>query len=146
MRYVTAALAFAMLAACGKASDKATADSASARLADSGMAGMHMTGMPSQGAGSGAMMQQMQANMQMMQGMSPDSMRMMMQIHQQMGDSMLAKMSKEMTDMKMPADARFTALMDSVKADMAAMPAHHDRMARLMGMHQTMMAHKPPPA
>jgi hypothetical protein len=74
-----------------------------------------------------------------------------------MADSMLAQMSKEISDMKMPADARWSALMDSVRremprmpamsaSDMAkAMPAHHGRMTRLMDMYQEMVQRKPPP-
>ncbi|HEU4751845.1 MAG TPA: hypothetical protein VFU47_01975, partial [Armatimonadota bacterium] len=64
---------------------------------------------------------------------------------------MLARMDKQRRGMNMAADPRWNALEDSLRHDLtrmsgmsatelkASMPAHHERMARLMKMHQEMM-------
>ncbi|MBW3631273.1 MAG: hypothetical protein KY464_18570, partial [Gemmatimonadetes bacterium] len=90
--------------------------------------------------------------MQMMHGMSPDSMRAVMPQHRQMAANMLAQMNRDMQQMNMPGDASWTATVDSLRQDLtrlpemgaqelgAFMPAHHARMTRLRDMHRTMMA------
>ncbi len=125
-----------------------------------GMGGMNgMNGMPAmggmQGMGGGGMMAQMtpqmMTHMRMMQGASADSMAAMMPMHRQMMANMLARMNGEMRGMHMPADARWTATADSLRQDLvrmpelsapelkAMMPAHLERMKRLMEMHRGMM-------
>lgn len=119
-----------------------------------GMEGMEgMQGMS--GMQDGAMMTQMMSHMQMMQGTSADSMMAMMPAHRQMAANMLAQMNREMRDMGMAADSQWNATVDSLRSDLThmpemsgtelrtLMPAHHDRMMRLMEMHRTMMSKMP---
>lgn len=114
-----------------------------------GMEGMvRMEGMP--GGGSGTM-ERMGAHMRMMQGMSGDSVQAMLPMHRQMVANMIASMNREMRDMNMPADAAWSATVDSLRSDLVAMPemdaaelealmpAHHRRAMRLMEMHGEMM-------
>ena len=155
MRRLKIVLGLAAISGCGKANDQA-ADHTAARSPDSAMAGMPMQGMPSRAAGSAAMIEEMRKHIRVMQEVSADSMRAAMPMHRAMMDSMLAQMTKEMSEMKMPADAHWSALMDSVRHDMATMPAmdssvfakavpaHHARLMRLMDTHHDMMQHKPP--
>lgn len=113
--------------------------------ADSGGAGgmMGMSGMTS-------MMGDMQKQMDGMMKATPEQMKAMMPAHRQMAANMLAGMNAEMRKMNMGGDAAWTATVDSVRNDlrhmpdlngremMAAMPAHHARMKRIMTMHQAM--------
>jgi hypothetical protein len=106
-----------------------------------GMAGMQSAGM----------MQDMTSHMQMMQGVSADSMMTLMPAHRQMGENMLEQMDDEMRGMNMQPDAQWNATADSVRQDMmrmpdmsvaelqAFMPDHRARMMRLMDMHRSMM-------
>ena len=111
-----------------------------------------MGGMPGMGdMQSGAMMTEMISHMNMMQGVSGDSMNAMMPMHRQMAANMLAQMSREMQSMNTTGDSSWTATADSVRADLtrmpemtpaelqAMMPGHHSRMMRLMDAHQAMM-------
>ncbi len=96
-------------------------------------------------------MDQMMEQMNMMQGLSGDSMKAMVPMHRQMAANMLAQMSREMREMNMTGDTSWTATVDSVRADLmgmpdmspaelqAMMPEHHRRMQRLMEAHQAMM-------
>lgn len=119
-----------------------------------GMAGMSgdsggMTGMNGMGGMSG-MMGGMQKQMDAMMKISPDQMKAMMPAHRQMAANLLATMTADMRKMNMSGDAAWTATIDSVRRDLAtlpelsgkemvvAMPAHHARMMRLMGMHMSM--------
>lgn len=107
-----------------------------------GMAGMQ----------SSAMMTQMSSHMEQMRAVGADSMMRLMPDYRQMSDNMLSQMNSEMRDMNMEGDARWNATVDSVRQDLARMPelgadelqalmpAHHERMTRLMEMHRTMMA------
>ncbi|MGE0158733.1 MAG: hypothetical protein AB7T31_04925 [Gemmatimonadales bacterium] len=107
-------------------------------------------GMGPMGADS-AMMQEMTAQVGRMRTMSGDSMPAMLPEHRQMVGNMLAQMNADMRSMNMSGDAAWNALVDSVRADVialpemsatelqAAMPAHVDRVARLLGSHQAMM-------
>lgn len=111
-----------------------------------GMKGMH--GM--QGMGGGDMMAQMHAHMGMMQGAGADRIKGMLPMHRQMLANMLAQMTGEMRDMHMPADAQWTATVDSLRHDLvqmpemsgaelkAMMPAHMGRVMRLMDLHRAM--------
>jgi hypothetical protein len=109
-----------------------------------------MRGMQGMG-GSGDMMQQMEAHMKMMDGAQGDSLRNMANMHRTMAANMLAQMNRDMQQMNMAADAKWTALADSVRQDLTrmpewntqemhvAMPAHVSRMRRLMEIHTAMM-------
>ncbi|MDQ6634907.1 MAG: hypothetical protein M3Z10_09150 [Gemmatimonadota bacterium] len=119
-----------------------------------GMAGMGgdssgMAGMKGMGGMSG-MMGDMQKQMDAMMKVSPAQMKAMMPAHRQMVANLLASMTADMRKMNMSGDAAWTATIDSVRQDLttmpelsgkemgAAMPAHHARMMRLMGMHMRM--------
>ncbi|MEX2154219.1 MAG: hypothetical protein WD825_12840 [Gemmatimonadaceae bacterium] len=143
MRQALAAGLLVMLVACGKTADRGDATAA----ADTGA----MAGMPGMGAMmSGAMMDSMTAHMRVMDTASASGLPSMMPMHRQMAANMIAQMNREMGDMKMTADARWTALMDSVRADLVRLPessgqqlknlmsAHHGRLTRLMQAHREM--------
>ncbi|MEX1181981.1 MAG: hypothetical protein WEF86_02015 [Gemmatimonadota bacterium] len=104
------------------------------------------------GMQSGTMMTQMSSHMEQMRTAGADSMMRMMPDYRQMSANMLSQMNSEMRDMNMEGDARWNATVDSVRQDLARMPdlsvdemqalvpAHHERMTRLMEMHRTMAA------
>lgn len=112
-----------------------------------------MAGMPGMGSASpgGAMAEQMQAHMKMMQGARSDSLKAMLPAHRQMAANMISSFDKEMRVMKMTGDAAWTATMDSLRNDLRTMPdlsatalraripAHEARATRLLQMHQKMM-------
>ena len=114
-----------------------------------GMPGME--GMEAMPDAQDSMMGRMMAHMQMMRGMSADSIRAVLPTHRQMLANMIARMNREMRDMNMAADAPWTATVDSLRQDLvrmpeltgaeleAMMPAHHQRAVRLMEMHREMM-------
>jgi len=157
MRHFTSFLLLVSLAGCGRANDQASDSAARERAADSAATGMAMHGMPARSIGSGAMMEAMRAHLQTMQVMSADSVRAGLPMHRQMTDTLMAQMKMDMSDMKLLADPKWSALMDSVRNDVSrmpemnsadlakAVPAHHARLIRLMEMHQNMMQNKPPP-
>ena len=104
------------------------------------------------GMQSSAMMTQMSSHMEQMRTAGGDSIMRLMPDYRQMSANMLSQMNSEMQDMNMEGDARWNATVDSVRQDLARMPelgadelqalmpAHHERMTRLMEMHRTMMA------
>ena len=73
--------------------------------------------------------------------------------HEELASQLLDAMGADMTTMGMKADSAWKALADSVKRDLSDLPtlsgqrlgsrvpAHVDRMRRLMTMHQGMMRH-----
>lgn len=114
-----------------------------------------MEGMPGmQGMQSGGMMAGMKAHMDTMSRVTQvDRIQRMLPMHRQMTANMLAEMNREMRSMNMSGDKAWTALIDSVRQDLralpgmdatqlrSAMPAHHARVTRLMQMHGEMMLH-----
>ena len=114
--------------------------------ADSGAA---MPGMGGMGGASG-MMAGMDSEMRAMLNGPADSMKAMLPMHRQMAANMLSQMDTEMRSMNTKADPAWTALADSVRADLTRMPdhsaadlkgmmdGHAARMRRLMEMHQKM--------
>ena len=72
-------------------------------------------------------------------------------MHDAIASQMLDAMGADMTGMGMKPDPAWTALSDSIKRDLADLPAlsgrardarlkaHIDRMRRLMAMHESMM-------
>jgi hypothetical protein len=92
------------------------------------------------------MMGEMNAHMQAMQGLTPDSVRALLPGHARMADSVFAEMERRMREMNMPRTTEMSAVMDSLRQDMmqmrgmsdaeltSAMPAHMARMRRLMEM------------
>lgn len=112
-----------------------------------------MQGMPGMDMGAGGgMMGRMAEHMEMMEGMSADSVHATLQTHRQMVANMIAQMNREMSDMDMEGDAAWDATIDSLRADLTRMreltpaeldqimPAHRARVRRLMQMHEEMMA------
>ena len=117
-----------------------------------GMEGMKgMAGGDSSAMGGMTMMADMQKQMDAMMKASPEQMKAMLPMHRQMAANMLAQMNTQMRTMNMPANAAWTATVDSVRQDLVrlpeqsaqqlkdAVPAHHARMMRLMQMHGSMM-------
>jgi hypothetical protein len=150
---VTAALAtVALLAACGGPGEEPPVQEAPDTVA--GATG-GMEGMPGMAGMQDGMMEQMQAHMEMMAGMAPDSMMSMMPMHRQMAANMLAQMNRDMEQMNMPADDAWTATVDSLRGDLSRMPemsaqelrdwmpGHRERMTRLMEMHRAMVGNMP---
>ena len=124
-----------------------------------GMAGMH--GSNSAGGMAGMMAgdmpgMPMQTHLQMMRGAGADSMKAMLPMHRQMVANMLARMTGEMREMNMPADAAWSATVDSLRQDLvrmpeqsgadlrATMPGHMARVSRLADTHQRMMRQMAP--
>ena len=117
----------------------------------SGMHGMHRTsGM--HGMMSPAMMDSMQTHMKKMLGnMSADQMAAMVPMHREMVEAMLSQMTSEARTMNVPANAAWTALSDSVRQDLARLPAMNKnemkqampeqcaRVGRLMQTYKKMM-------
>ena len=151
----TALAAVLLLASCASEDDASPdrSDGAAEGTQDmDAMNGMDMNGMPGMRGRSTEMMAGVQAHMEMMRGMSGDSLQGMLAGHRQMAANMIAQMNREMRDMNMPADASWNATMDSLRADLTAMPemdpgelqamlpGHHRRALRLMEMHREMMA------
>jgi hypothetical protein len=113
-----------------------------------GMSGMNSDSMPMGGSN---MMPMMRAHMDSMMRMSPDQMSGMMTAHDRMMSQMMDRMGADMRSMNMSADAKWSALEDSVKADLADLPglqgkelaarmrAHSERVRRLISMHEGMM-------
>ena len=75
----------------------------------------------------------------------------MMAAHDQTMSRMMDRMGADMRSMNVSGDAKWNALVDSVKADLAELPglqgkalsarmkAHAERVQRLMAMHEGMM-------
>jgi len=140
----------ASLAACGGQGGRdGTEAGQETGSADTGAAVGPMGRM--QGMGSDAMMDQMQAHVHMMAGVSADSMRAVIPTHRQLVANMISQVNREMRDMNMAGDAGWTATMDSVRQDLiqlpdlsaaelwSSFPAHRTRVMRLVDSHRAMM-------
>jgi hypothetical protein len=146
------------VAACGgRAGDKtegrtaSRSDSAGGMMGMPGMdsgKGMGGMGMPMQ---SMKMMGMMRTHMDSMMHASPQQMRSMMAQHDAMMSQTMDQMGGDMRAMNMGSDAQWSALTDSVKRDLAELPAldgkaladrmraHAGRVERLLTMHERMM-------
>ncbi len=143
-------IALVLLGACAErdgADDGDVAAGAPDTAAATGMQSMPgMGGMQSE-----PMMDELANHMEIMRGASGDSMQTMLPMHRQMAANLLSQMNSEMRDMNMSGDAQWNATADSVRNDLTRlpdmtadelgtfMPAHQERMRRLMDMHRTMM-------
>jgi len=153
---VTAIALLALVTACaaGDSEQEAATGSDSAPVAaDTSMQGMEgMPGMEGmQPGGMTGTIAEMRSRLEMMEGMSPDSVQSMLPQHRQMAANLLAEMNREMQAMKMAPDTAWAASLDSLRQDLTRMPemsalematfmpAHRQRMMRLMEMHQQMM-------
>ena len=118
-----------------------------------GTQGAGVTGMQGMGGMSAMQMgSDMMSQMERMQAMGGDSLMQMMPQHSQMLDNMMSQMNRELEGMNRAGDARWSALADSVRDDMARiremsaaelqafLPEHHGRVTRLMEMHGGMMS------
>lgn len=158
VRYLAAALTSVAISACAAndgetAADTAADSSATSERGTAGMPGMaSMPGMEGMATGGDTATAEMRAHMAAMEGVRGDSLMQMAQMHRQMGANMVARFSREMSQMNMPDDPKWRATLDSVRQDLArmpelsaeemgrTMPAHRARMTRLMEMHRSMMA------
>jgi hypothetical protein len=120
-----------------------------------GMSGMQKDSMPMggghMGMGGSDMMATMRTHMDSMTRMSPEQMSGMMAAHDRMMSQMMDRMGADMRSMNTSVDAKWNSLVDSVKADLAALPglqgkelsarmnSHADRVRRLIAMHKGMM-------
>jgi hypothetical protein len=132
------------LAGCGEGGEDPGADPPDTQESAGGMPGM-------EGAPGSGMMGEMMAHMESVEGISMDSMRVMLPLHRQRVANMLAQMNREMSDMNMATDAQWDATVDSIRADLttmpemsaeelqALMPSHRARVMRLLEMHRSMM-------
>lgn len=144
MRRMIVIAAVLLTVACAREADRA--DTSAATSDTGGMAGMNMPGMMNQ-----AMVDSMTAHMRSMDTASAASLQAMLPMHRQMVANMLSQMNADMRGMNMTGDARWTALMDSVRQDLVRLPematqqlkqnlpAHHGRVTRLMQSHMAMM-------
>ena len=141
-RMMIAAVVLAV--ACAKGAERP--DSTAAKSDTAGMAGMNMPGMMSP-----AVMDSMTAHMRSMDTASTGTLQAMLPMHRQMVGNMLSQMNADMRGMNMTADAKWTALADSVRQDLVRLPemnaqqlkqnvaAHRGRVTRLMESHKAMM-------
>lgn len=135
-----------------KAADTGTR--ASTAGADSGMmykGGMDSSGMPMGGMRGLGMMTTMRSQMDSIATMSPAQMQARMAAHRALSSQMMDAMGADMQSRHMTPGAGWSALSDSVRQDLAELPAlsaaalqtrmraHLDRMRRLMGQHESMM-------
>jgi hypothetical protein len=127
------------LVGCGKTKDQP----------QSAMPGMQ--GMPGVVMRSDSLMPMMRADLDSLARTPSQFAQRMQQAHEAMASQMLDAMGSDMTMMGMHPDVAWSALVDSVKRDLAELPslsgralearvqAHAGRMRRLLGMHETMM-------
>jgi hypothetical protein len=116
---------------------------------DSG--GMPMGGMPMGGMLGTGLMTAMRSQMDSIAGMSPAQMQARMAAHGALASRMMDAMGADIRRSHMTPGAGWSALSDSVRQDLAELPAlsgaalgtrmraHLDRMRRLMGQHESMM-------
>lgn len=150
MKPIHWALVFGAITALGCKREAPPAD-ASRPIAEPGPGGMPMGGMAMGAAG---MMPMMRAHLDSVTRMPAQQMPGMIATHEQMLSQMMDRMGADMRGMHMTGDARWMALMDSVKTDLAELPAlqgsdlatrmqsHAARVERLMAMHEGMMQGK----
>ena len=134
-------------AGCGRETGRpeVRTDTAAMERADSAGGGMGAMQME------GSMMSGMRTHMDSMMGMSPNRMSGMMATHERMMSQMMDRMGADMRGMSMRSDAKWDALADSVKSDLADLPslkgtellarmkAHSVRVQRVIDMHKVMM-------
>lgn len=149
------AVAILTLVACKPRSDMAVDESTSPMSRTDTAGTMQSTSsMPANG-GMGMMsntatMDSLRTHMREMSAMDGDAMMRMMPMHREMATGVLQRMTTERQSMNMSNDAKWSALADSVRQDLAGMsamsasslktgmPAHQGRMTRLMQSHQDM--------
>ena len=144
----------AAVAAC-KGKDQVSGQPVGQPGGQQGMGGIRTDSTPMGGGNMGmsgsALMPMMRAHLDSLMRMSPEQMTGMMAAHDRMMSQMMDQMGADMRRMNMSADAKWSALTDSVKADLADLPglqgnelstrmkAHAVRVQRLMAMHEGML-------
>ncbi|HUP53704.1 MAG TPA: hypothetical protein VM198_14580 [Longimicrobiales bacterium] len=136
------AVVTSLLAACG-------AEEQGNETGDMGdMPGMSA---PAEEPAPSGMMESMRAHMERMSALPADGFAAVLPTHRQMVANMLSQMNREMSSMNMAADTAWTAVVDSLRSDLTRMPgmgaaelatlmpAHRERVQRLMSMHAAMM-------
>jgi hypothetical protein len=113
--------------------------------------GMDSSGMPMGGMLGIGLMTAMRSQMDSIAAMSPAQMQARMAAHRALSSQMMDAMGADMRSRHMTPGAGWSALSDSVRQDLAELPAlsgaalqtrmraHLDRMRRLMGQHESMM-------
>ena len=139
----SALLLLIVLAGCGERTSDDSAPADSTASADSS-AGMPMA--------SKEMIQQMRDRLASVTALSGDSLKAMLDEHRRDAGNLLSQMGQEMRDMGMSADSAWTAVSDSVRADLTRQPdlspaelkvqmgEHARRLKALMDMHDRMMS------
>lgn len=144
MHYSTGAFLGAALAlgACGKAPEVARAPAADTATK---MAGMQM------GMAGKELIPVMQHHLDSLAAMTPAQLAEAVTAHEDLSSRLMDGMGTDMRSMNMTPDSAWTALSDSVRRDLADLPAlsgdvlknrftaHIGRMRRLMAMHETMV-------
>jgi hypothetical protein len=148
MSYWLYVLCTSALVSCGGGPER---DQAATNDTGGMMGHMDSVAMGGMGMGGTQMMTQMRAHMDSMSRMSPQQMQAMIASHEAMMSQMMDRMGAEMRGMNMSGPPEWTALTDSVKQDLAELPAlkgqaltdrmraHTQRVRRLMAAHQQMM-------
>jgi hypothetical protein len=110
-----------------------------------------MDAMPGMSMRSDSLMPGMRAHLDSMQAAPRERSARMLPAHEAMASQMLDAMGADMRMMDMTADSAWTALADSVRRDLAELPAmsgsrresrmrsHIDRVRRLLDRHEAMM-------
>lgn len=136
------------------AADESTSPQQSSRMDTAGTM-KSMPSMPANGEmgtmSHTATMDSLRMHMREMSTMDGDAMMRMMPMHREMATGVLRRMTAERQSMNMSNDAKWNALADSVRRDLAGMsamsasslktgmPAHQGRVTRLMQSHADMM-------
>ena len=109
-----------------------------------------MAGMPMQMAGM-ELMPVMRAHLDSLDALTPEEIQARMTAHQDLAARMMDAMGADMRGMGMAPDSAWTALGDSLRQDLAALPgltggaltdrvrAHGARMRRILALHEGMM-------
>ena len=93
------------------------------------------------------MIEQVRADLRALDGASADSLRRALPAHRQLVANMIAEMNREMRDMRMQADAPWTATVDSLRQDLTRMPdLGGGELAAVMPAHRVRVERRKPGA
>ena len=135
LRHVTFPIGIVLLGGCAKTPPADTGTTAAGTTAST----------------TGTAVQRLEAHVRAMEGTSADSTEAMLPEHEALVRATLTQMTDAMHARHVPADARWTATVDSVQQTAAqlptmtrpqlaaAMPAHRERLMRLITLYRTLM-------